>query len=227
MKQSRILAIVAVALLALTVGGVVFSQSHFGESGVRDRLISARKSSTVQSPSTSEPSADATPTIDPMEIGFRRAELALSEYELGVIEQPLGCNCGPRVDLYTENTPMQWCAAFASWVSKEAGSPFDNDGSWKIGNSREMSRYLEEFGTFHTREEIIDQGLTPRPGDFIIFFRGDFEEQLGHVDVLLNVTGDGRGDLVGGNFDNRVTLRSDFPYLDYYGFLGFGRPEID
>jgi hypothetical protein len=185
--------------------------------------------------------AEITKTLQPFEVttasventkppeyyGAKRAEIALQEYRKNVIEVPRGCNCGVEIDKYTEGNPAQWCTMFASWVAKEAGSPLidERSGAWRFLNSRLFTEHLKLHGTFYSREEIAANNIQPRVGDFIIFWRGNVEDNLGHIDVVVNVTGDGRADLVGGNIRDRVEFRGDFPYAENYGFLGIGRPE--
>lgn len=160
--------------------------------------------------------------------GAKRAQIALAEYRKGVVETPMGCNCGPEVDKYTEGYHAQWCTMFASWVAKEAGSPLLNEktNSWRILNSRDFAKNLEQNGTWYSREEIIQKGLQPKVGDFVVFWRGDFEDNLGHVDIVVDTDrSPGTAGLVGGNLSPGQVKYRDFPYLQNYGFLGFGRPE--
>lgn len=159
--------------------------------------------------------------------GLKRAEIALAEYRKGVIETTRGCNCGPEIDRYTEGVQAQWCTMFASWIAKEAGSPLYNEKtkSWRLINSRDFATNLQKNGTWYSREEIIAKNIKPKVGDFMVFWRGGFEDNLGHVDVVIDTEkGPGVAGLLGGNLKDRVNYR-DFPYLQYYGFLGFGRPE--
>lgn len=160
--------------------------------------------------------------------GIKRAEIALAEYRKNVYEQPSGSNSGPEIDKYTGGNPTQWCTLFVSWVAKEAGTPvwFKGTNSWRVVNSRDFANILEETGTWYDREEVIEKGLEPRPGDFIVYWRGDFESRLGHVDIVVD-TSDTKGlaSTVGGNLNERVAYRENYPYLQNYGFLGFGRPE--
>lgn len=162
------------------------------------------------------------------QIGIKRAGIALDEYEKNVYEQPSGSNSGPEIDKYTGGNPTQWCALFVTWVTEQAGSPVwhERTQSTRIVNSRDLANYFMENGTWYDREQVINEKLEPRTGDFIIYWRGDFESNLGHVDIVVNTDGPrGTADLVGGNLNERVQLRENFPYLQNYGFLGFGRPE--
>jgi hypothetical protein len=159
--------------------------------------------------------------------GHKRAEIALQEYSKDVTEVPRGCNCGPEIDKYTEGNPGQWCTMFASWVANQSGSPlFDiHTKSWRFSNSRLFTENLKQNGVFYTREDITKNNLKPRIGDFVVFWRGNLEDNLGHIDVVVAINKNGTAGLVGGNVRDRVVYRENFPYLDYYGFLGFGRPE--
>ncbi len=158
--------------------------------------------------------------------GARRAQLAVQEYQKGVRETSPGCDCGPEIDKYTEGHHAQWCAMFASWITKEAGSPMVNPtGGWRFTNSRELASYLEKNGTWYSRDQVISQKLEPKPGDFLIYWRGDINNGLGHVDIMITPSdANGRADIIGGNVHDKVELRN-IPFRDNYGFLGFGRPE--
>jgi CHAP domain len=160
--------------------------------------------------------------------GNLRAKIALEEYNKNVAEDTRGCNCGIIIDQYTQGNHNQWCTMFASWVTMHAGSPLKANGKngWRIDNSRVLTEYLKTKGTFYTRDEITKKNINPQVGDFVIFFRGNYEESLGHTDIVVALTGkSGSADLIGGNVNDRVEYRSNFQYLDYYGFIGFGRPE--
>ncbi len=159
--------------------------------------------------------------------GQKRAEIALAEYHKNVIETKHGCNCGPEIDKYTQSTHAQWCTMFASWVTNEAGSPMydEKTKSWRIANSRDFMYNLQKNGTWHSREEIKAKGLKPKLGDYMVFWRGNFDDNLGHVDVVIDLDqGNGHAGLLGGNLKDKVDYR-DFPYLEFYGFLGYGHPE--
>lgn len=159
--------------------------------------------------------------------GAKRALIALDEYNKNITEDVTGCNCGSEIDKYTEGSPAQWCAMFVSWVSREAGSPLvdPTSGSWKITNSRIFTDYIKQNGTFYSKEQVFKENIQPKPGDFIIFYRGKVADNLGHIDIVIEAKENGKADLIGGNIRDRVMYRKDFPYRDYYGFLGIGRPE--
>ena len=171
--------------------------------------------------------AASTPQQVRVDFGAKRALIALQEYNKDIAEEVAGCNCGPEIDKYTEGSPAQWCTMFVSWVSREAGSPLvdPTSGSWKITNSRIFTDYLKQNGTFYSKEQVKKEDIQPKAGDFIIFYRGKIDDNLGHVDIVIEPKAGGKADLIGGNIRDRMVYRKDFPYKDYYGFLGIGRPE--
>lgn len=213
---------------------IVLLAGFFGFLGYRDMVydkskVIAHKLATTkvneQTSTTEQSPADAA-----KQQGYQRAAIALQEYQKNVYETPRGCNCGPEVDKYTEGLRAQWCTMFVSWITKQAGIPFKDDqtGSWKLTNSRQLASYLEKHGTWHSAAEAQQKNLQPRVGDMVVFWRGDFEDNLGHATIVVNIDdADGTADLVGGNQKDHVALSQDFPWLHNYGLLGFGRPEKD
>lgn len=191
---------------------------------IADDTVSAK--ATVQQEIAALPAAEHNQK-PPEYFGLKRAEIALQEYALGGVESQRGCNCGPQIDKYTEGNPGQWCTSFASWVANQAGSPLidERTKSWRFSNSRLFTEHLKTHGTFYTREQIIQQNIQPKVGDFVVFWRGNVEDNLGHIDVVVSVNPDGSANLIGGNIRDRIVYREHLPYLNYYGFLGFGRPE--
>lgn len=161
--------------------------------------------------------------------GALRAQIALGEYKKGVHEDVRGCNCGKDVDKYTLGLQKQWCAMFASWVFDAAGTPLSkntSDDSWRIEQARSIADWLKQNGTWYDREDVLTNKIQPQIGDVVVFWRGDFEGNLGHADIVVGVdeSRPGIADLVGGNIDNQVTYRQGYFYAEHYGFLGFGRP---
>lgn len=162
--------------------------------------------------------------------GAKRALIAIQENQAGVHEARKGCNCGPRVDLYTAGLHQQWCAMFTSWVFKEAGTPLqgpDPNQPWRITNARQIAEYLKKDGVWYSREKILRDHIQPRVGDVMIFWRGNFEGNLGHADIVVGVDPNkpGHASLVGGNLYDSVRYRESSYFEEYYGFLGFGRPK--
>ena len=56
---------------------------------------------------------------------YRRDIVRIATFEHGVVEEPLGSNRGAAVDAYLQPAGVglgqPWCAAFVSWVLREAG----------------------------------------------------------------------------------------------------------
>ncbi len=162
--------------------------------------------------------------------GARRALVAIKEQKLGVREAKKGCNCGPRVDLYTAGLRQQWCAMFVSWVFKESGTPFqgpDKTAQWRITNARQIAAYLQKSGVWYSKDYVLRHHTQPRVGDVMVFWRGNFEGNLGHADIVVGVNPrePGHASLIGGNLFDKVTYRESSYFAEYYGFLGFGRPH--
>ncbi len=203
--------------------GSIFVALFFGYLGyialVQDRSETAETE--IRQQLKSEQAQDA------KQFGLKRGALALREYRKNIVEQPAGCNCGPAIDNYTEGHRAPWAPMFASWVAKEAGTPMYNNrtGSWRFDNSRAIADYLEKNGSWYYREQVLQKNLRPQVGDFVIFWRGEYEENLGHVDIVTDIGENETVGLVGGNIADKIEYREDFPYLQHHGFLGFGRPN--
>lgn len=218
-KALRVLA--GVTVLVAFFGYLAYQEFLFDETASAKSVI---QTEIAKLPTPQEVSAPKSAEY----YGLKRAEIALQEYGKGIVEPVPGCNCGPEVDKYTESTPAQWCTMFVSWVAREAGSPMydERTKSWRFMNSRLLIEHLKLNGTWFSREEVIAKGLQPRLGDFVFFYRGELEENLGHVDVVVDISGaPGTAGLIGGNIRDRVLYRENFPYQQHFGFLGFGRPE--
>lgn len=216
-RQHKLLALGTV-LVAGVFGLLIYRQFFYDGTRVIEQKLTQHLTTGVASAKAGEVNEEA---------GVKRAQIALQEYKKNVIEVPARSNRGPEIDKYTEGNAAQWCTMFASWVSAQAGSPVANvkDGSWRIANSRDFAEYLMANGTWHSREEVVAQSIKPQVGDFIVYYRGNYEDKLGHVDIVVDVGKLGFAGLVGGNLDDTIKFRENFNYQDYYGFLGFGRPE--
>ncbi len=211
---------------ATYVMSVIFLVSFYGFIGYK--TIHKNDTSTVAA-SLASLSADSSAKEDKkssQDYGVARAQIALAEYNKGIREETKGCNCGPEINKYTEGLEKQWCAMFATWVFNQAGTPVRGAGKpWKVTKTRNIAPYLEKNGTWHSKEEIIADDLTPQVGDVMLFWRGNFEGDLGHADIVVAVNEDkpGFASLVGGNIDDKVTFRDNYYYKNHYGLLGFGR----
>jgi len=119
---------------------------------------------------------------------------------------------------------------FVSWVSKEAGTPLKGDDvttPWRITNARKIAKYLQANGTWFSKKDAARNNIQPQVGDIMVFWRGDYEGNLGHADIVVGVNPKipGHASLIGGNLKEKVMYRESYYYADHYGLLGFGRPE--
>ncbi|MGB4762021.1 MAG: CHAP domain-containing protein [Candidatus Saccharimonas sp.] len=181
----------------------------------------------IQQDTTTKPYAELKSQDSPAaNTGALRAQIAITEYNKGVREATPNCNCGKDVFRYTGGVATQWCAAFATWVANEAGTPVANPstGSWRFINSQKLLAELKSQGKFYTKDDIKSGSTTPQVGDLVFFWRGSTAEELGHVDIIVAVHNNGTADLVGGNVNNAVSYRKSFPYMNSYGFQGIARP---
>jgi|GEM_PF-1754882 len=208
------------------IGLVLFTVTFYTYFGYKDLFfdVAAQPEIKIQKQLLETAKAE----VKPKEFyGIKRADIAMQEFRKNVLESPMGSNSGPQVDMYTQGYHSQWCTMFASWVTMKAGSPVaDNlNQNWRITNSRKFTEYLKEHGTWHDSAEITQKGLQPEIGDFVIFWRGDYEDNLGHVDIVVDVGDEiGRAGMIGGNLNGGVKYRN-FSFAQNYGFLGFGHPE--
>lgn len=132
----------------------------------------------------------------------------IAQEQLGLMEVPDGCNCGPEIQKFLGSSAgEEWCADFVSWVYREAGRPFTGglDGGWRIINVEVMHGWHEANGLWFPAGSAED----PRPGD-VITFRDD-----GHVGIVERLDDSGTPDTPGddrvltieGNTSNRVARR--------------------
>jgi hypothetical protein len=123
--------------------------------------------------------------------------VAIAESQVGQTEQPPGSNDGPAIGEYRSAVAgalpgEPWCAQFASWVAKQAGTPIGADGQGFSGVSQIWS-WAQQTG----RAIANGPGVVPAPGDLIVF--GD-----AHVGIVTGVQPNGDIDTVEGNYDNQV-----------------------
>ncbi len=113
-------------------------------------------------------------------------DTALGEYNLGVKEEPLGSNSGPRVDEYLKyagiSSPNKWCAAFVNWCLGQNNIK----GAGAIGI---------DYLNWGTKLEV------PKYGAIVIFNNY-------HVGFYMGENADGTLKILHGNWSNRVTISS-------------------
>lgn len=123
--------------------------------------------------------------------------VAIAESQIGQAEQPPGSNESPAIAEYRTATAgaipgAPWCAYFASWAARQAGEPVGSEGQG-LGSVGEIWSWAQSTG----RAMPNGPGVTPRPGDLIVF--GDE-----HVGIVRGVLPDGRIATIEGNYEDKV-----------------------
>src|SRR3954452_21511863 len=137
-----------------------------------------------------------------------QAALAAAEAEVGVAEQPPGSNDSPRIAQYRQATagspgPGPWCAYFASWACRQAGTPIGENGTGG-GSVDGLYAWAQRVG----RAE--GSSYTPKPGDLIVWDE--------HIGVVESVLPDGSVKTIEGNSSDQVSRRTH-PKGDALGFI--------
>jgi len=133
----------------------------------------------------------------PSASGQSRVEIARAALgQQGVKESKRNCNpYGPC---------QEWCASFATWVWQKAGVA---GVPRNIHRARGLGLWGIEKGLFKARPAGTDGD--PEVGDWVIWGTPS-AAGAGHVDIVTRVA-NGTIDVVGGNVDNKVTLRTIDP----------------
>jgi hypothetical protein len=122
--------------------------------------------------------------------------VAAAEGEVGQAEQPPGSNDSPRIAMYRQATAGSgvgpWCAYFASWAARQAGTPLGDQGQG-FGSVDALYAWAQRTG----RAQPNGPGVVPRPGDLIVFHE--------HVGIVEGVLPDGRIQTLEGNSSDRVS----------------------
>lgn len=124
------------------------------------------------------------------------AIVANAAAEVGQGEQPPGSNDSARIATYRQATAGSsvgpWCAYFASWAARQAGTPLGDRGEG-FGSVDALYGWAQRSG------RAIDNGpgVVPRPGDLIVFDE--------HVGIVEGVLPDGRVQTIEGNSSNQVS----------------------
>jgi hypothetical protein len=140
--------------------------------------------------------------------GLAREALCVAYHEVGVVEEPLGSNGGPRVDVYTDSWRAPWCALFCGWCIREAKQtlglsatkPLAFPPHRALASALKIRAWAEKRGRWER---------TPRPGDvFVILHPGAAGVDVGRGHVGFVVAVEGKQLLtVEGNADNGVRVR--------------------
>ena len=125
--------------------------------------------------------------------------VAAAESQIGQAEQPPGSNESPAIAEYRAATAgaapgAPWCAYFASWAARQAGTPLGPQGEG-LGSVSAIWSWAQSAG----RAVPNAPGVAPKPGDLIVF-GGE------HVGVVKGVLPDGSIQTIEGNYENKVSL---------------------
>jgi hypothetical protein len=134
-------------------------------------------------------------------VGERMVELARKE--IGVHEEPMGSNDGPRIKEYRTATAGSgvgpWCAYFQSWLAKQAGAPLGEQGQG-FGSVDALYAWAKRTG------KAIDNTATtatPKAGDLVVFDE--------HIGLVESVDKDGTIHTIEGNSGDQVIRRTHGP----------------
>ncbi len=130
--------------------------------------------------------------------------VAAAETQIGQAEQPPGSNESPAIAQYRSATvgaaPGEpWCAYFASWAARQAGEPLGAQGEG-LGSVSAIWSWAQNAG----RAVANGPGVTPKPGDLIVF-GGE------HVGIVRGVLPNGNIQTIEGNYENKVSLNERPP----------------
>ncbi len=130
--------------------------------------------------------------------------VAAAETQVGQTEQPPGSNESPAIAQYRSATVgavpgAPWCAYFASWAARQAGEPLGAQGEG-LGSVSGIWSWAQSTG----RAIPNGPGVTPRPGDLIVF-GGE------HVGIVRGVLPNGKIQTIEGNYENKVALNERPP----------------
>jgi hypothetical protein len=140
----------------------------------------------------------ATPGALSLGGGAGQRLVAVAESQLGQSEQPPGSNESPAIAEYRSATAgaapgEPWCAYFASWAARQAGTPLGAQGQG-IGSVSEIWSWAQGAG----RAMPNGPGVVPKPGDLIVF-GGE------HVGIVRGLTPTGQIETIEGNYQNQVS----------------------
>ena len=141
-----------------------------------------------------------------------------------VAQQELAAYTGIGGDKYIlgSDKSIPWCAAFVSYVLKQAGVTFTGgagENGYYIPSVASVRSYFEASpNTYHPARS----GYVPQPGDIVIFQEG-IEPWASHVNIVISVDGS-KMTTIGGNEGNKVSQNVISNYNDPY-ITGFGTPK--
>jgi hypothetical protein len=117
--------------------------------------------------------------------------------------------------MFAEGDDEPWCAAFVSWVMREAHAPLSNpnSGSWRIPGVYTMQEYYSAVN------RLEPAGYQPRFGDVVLW--GPDSPMGLHANIVVATEGP-IVTTVGGNEEGGIRLRRNEFRADSH-LLGFGR----
>jgi hypothetical protein len=123
--------------------------------------------------------------------------VAIAESQLGQSEQPPGSNESAAIAEYRSATAgaapgEPWCAYFASWAARQAGVPIGANGEG-LGSASQIWSWAQSTG----RAIENGPGVTPQPGDLIVFGSE-------HVGIVKGVLPNGQVQTIEGNYSDKV-----------------------
>lgn len=149
----------------------------------------------------------------------------IAQQQLGLVEDPDGCNCGPEIQKFLGSSSGEfWCADFTSWVYDAAHRSFTGgvDGGWRLPAVSQIEDWVKANGEWHDRGD----GDGPRPADVIVF------RDQEHVGIVERVDDAGNGRVsvhtIEGNSSNAVSRRvydSEGPGVMNLEIDGWGRQK--
>jgi hypothetical protein len=139
--------------------------------------------------------------------------IALARKEIGVHEEPMGSNDGPRIKEYRTATAGAgvgpWCAYFQSWLAKQAGAPLGEQGQG-FGSVDALYAWAKRTGK---ATDNTAQTATPKPGDLVVFNE--------HIGLVESVDKNGTIHTIEGNSSDQVIRRTHGP-REAIGYVSMG-----
>lgn len=137
--------------------------------------------------------------------------VAAARGELGQAEQPPGSNNSPRIAEYRRAVPGgpvgPWCAYFASWAARQAGTPLGEQGQG-FASVEGVWSWAQRTG------RALPAGAQPQAGDLIVWGGR-------HMGIVESVLPDGRIQTIEGNSSDQVARRT-YPPGSGTGYVRLG-----
>lgn len=134
-----------------------------------------------------------------------------AQSQVGVAEQPPGSNDSPQIAQFRGATAGAgvgpWCAYFASWAARQAGTPLGEQGQG-FGSVSAVAGWAQRTG------RLEPAGSRPNPGDLVVWGGR-------HIGIVESVDANGSIHTIEGNSSNAVSRRTYGP--DGGGATGYVR----